>query len=245
MKSKQAKKPAGRRIRISRERFANTGQSRGATKISFRLSRAARVVVGVKGPGPSCELAGRLPVSGKKGLNEIRFDGTVRKVTRQTVDGVTLEFPRQVTLEPGTYLLELTSRAGKRRLARTFVTIVDPNAPKRQYLLPQCSSRGRVAVSWPTDGAVLASTGGAATLQGDLGKSNAKPVQSKTSEVLGEVGPNLSESTPEASGLPLPGAAQDGAGRSFLETFVLGLVVAAALAVAAAFVLLRGRRQLI
>ena len=111
--------------------------------ISFGLTRSAKVVFDIFGPGPSCALAGKLPLAGKKGLNRYRFDGTVTKVVSETAGGVTVESVQNVTLEPGTYKLELNSRGGKRRLAQTFVTVVDPSSPRKAYPSPDCSAARR------------------------------------------------------------------------------------------------------
>jgi peptidoglycan hydrolase-like protein with peptidoglycan-binding domain len=227
---------AGPRIRSSRARFANTGAKRGATVISFRLSRSAPLVLGVKGPGPSCELAGRVPIAGKQGLNKVRFDGTVRKVTRQEVDGVMLEFVQEVTLEPGTYLLELTSRAGKRKLAHSFVTIVDPKSPREVYARPRCSAAGLAALPRSVSGD---------TPSLDEGGTRVRSVPAAPSSGEGTVSKVLGQAFPQDLGLPSTTADGDEP-HSLLELILLGLVIASLIALAVAVVgsLRRGRPAL-
>jgi hypothetical protein len=208
----------------SRKRFANRGAKRSETVISFRLSRSARVALRVNGPGPSCELAGRVPIAGKKGRNQVLFDGTVQKVHRESFGSVTLETVRQVRLEPGTYLVELTSRAGKRRLARTFVTIVDPQSPHARYALPQCSSHGVALNTWLTGSALAAADGSVATVQSVSGAGSSPGEDGGGSEVLGGVSPKLDQGEPEAGGFPFPEATAAG-GFSFFETVLFAVVL--------------------
>ena len=201
-------------------------------------------MIGIKGPGPSCELAGRVQIAGKRGVNQVLFDGTVEKVEREAGPEVTLETVRQVPLEPGTYLLELTSRAGKRKLARTFVTIVDPQSPQRRYAEPQCFSRDFALITRPTDGALPAADGSVATVQSASATESSRGEEGEGSEVLGEVGPKLGQDTPEASGVPFPGSTADGDERSLLETLLLAIALTSlfGLVVAIFASLRRGRR---
>lgn len=175
------------------------------------------------GPGPSCELAGRVPIAGKKGRNQVHFDGTVRRVQRETVGDVTLETVRQVPLEPGTYLLELTSRAGKRKLARTFVTIVDPDLPRKRYVRPQCSSGG-LAARTPVGVAPPIADMLAATAQSVSAGKNSAAGEREDSEVLGD-------RSPEAGGAPIPAPIETTDGRS-LEIVLLMLAIVLALVAA-------------
>lgn len=110
------------RFDVSRERFANRGKRRGATVVRFRLSRAARLVLVVRGPGPSCATVARIAFRGHAGANRFRFDGRI--------DGR--------PLEPGTYLLTPRLRGSRADLGRAYVTIVPPGAPKVARVLPVC-----------------------------------------------------------------------------------------------------------
>jgi hypothetical protein len=48
-----------------------------AARITFTLSRPGRVLFVVRGPAPSCRVAGRFSVRGDRGVNHIRFTGKV------------------------------------------------------------------------------------------------------------------------------------------------------------------------
>lgn len=60
-------------------------RSRPGVALRFSLPRAARIVIVVRGPLPSCELAGRFAARGKRGANQIRFFGRIRG--RELVEG--------------------------------------------------------------------------------------------------------------------------------------------------------------
>jgi hypothetical protein len=61
-------------IRAQRVRVA--GRKRAA-RITFTLSRPGRVLFVVRGPAPSCRVAGRFSVRGDRGVNHVRFTGKV------------------------------------------------------------------------------------------------------------------------------------------------------------------------
>jgi len=61
-------------IRARRLRVA--GRNRAA-RITFTLSRPGRVLFVVRGPAPSCQVAGRFTVRGERGVNHVRFTGRV------------------------------------------------------------------------------------------------------------------------------------------------------------------------
>jgi hypothetical protein len=61
-------------IRARRVRLA--GRKRAA-RITFTLSRPGRVLFVVRGPAPSCQVAGRFTVRGDRGVNHVRFTGRV------------------------------------------------------------------------------------------------------------------------------------------------------------------------
>ena len=48
-----------------------------AARITFTLNRRGRVLFVVRGPAPSCRVAGRFSVRGKRGVNNVRFSGKV------------------------------------------------------------------------------------------------------------------------------------------------------------------------
>ena len=172
--------------------------------ISFRLSRRARILLAVTGPGPSCDLVGRVPIAGRAGLNRVRFNGTVRKVR----------------LEPGTYLLESRLRAGGRRLGRTFVTIVDPESPGKRYARPQCLPTDLAALVRPAFGAVPALDEIVATVPSVPAAPNSVRTQSvddQRAQVLGQISPpGVGASIDVANG---------GGSREILELVLLSIVI--------------------
>jgi len=111
------------RFDVTRNRFTNRGKKRGATTIRFRLARAARLLLVVRGPGPSCATVARIAFRGHKGANRFRFDGRVAGRP----------------LEPGTYLLTLRLRGRKAHLGREYVSIVAPGAQPAARVVPQCT----------------------------------------------------------------------------------------------------------
>lgn len=126
--AERRRNPAGRtssqrgarvtRLHASRKRIG-PGTKRRATRITFRLSAATRVVFFVRGPAPSCEVVGRFTVRGHRGENRIRFTGRVGRTM----------------LGPGTY--RVTARpAGRPREAHRVVLIIG-NGPREQL---NCSS---------------------------------------------------------------------------------------------------------
>jgi hypothetical protein len=63
-------------IRAGRVRITKQGRKRAA-RITFTLNRPSRVVFVVRGPAPSCRVAGRFSVRGDRGVNHVRFTGKV------------------------------------------------------------------------------------------------------------------------------------------------------------------------
>lgn len=61
---------------IQARRLRVAGRNRGA-RITFTLSRSGRVLFVVRGPAPSCQVAGRFTVRGDRGVNHVRFAGRV------------------------------------------------------------------------------------------------------------------------------------------------------------------------
>jgi hypothetical protein len=152
------------RFDVTRNRFTNRGKKRGATTIRFRLARAARLVLVVRGPGPSCATVARIAFRGHAGANRFRFDGRVAGRP----------------LEPGTYLLTLRLRGRKAHLGREYVSIVAPGAPPEARVVPQCTetrlargflgdvegpAAGRASPTPPSD-----HSGGPATREGVRGE---------------------------------------------------------------------------
>lgn len=61
-------------IRAGRVRVA---RQKRAARITFTLNRPGRVLFVVRGPAPSCGVAGRFTVRGDRGINHVRFTGRV------------------------------------------------------------------------------------------------------------------------------------------------------------------------
>jgi len=129
----------GSRLRLrgferSYTRIRNRGASLTTTILSFQLSRSARLVLAVRGPGPGCELAGRIRIAGHKGLNLFAFDGTIRNRP----------------LEPGTYMLTTQEKGRTKDLARSYITVVARKSSKPTAPRPKCSSRATLASTPPS-----------------------------------------------------------------------------------------------
>ena len=68
-------------------------RNRVSVRLAFVLPKADRLFVIVRGPAPSCRIAGYIPVRGRKGANTVFFAGRVHGRR----------------LEPGVYLLSLST----------------------------------------------------------------------------------------------------------------------------------------
>ena len=207
--------------------------------ISFGLTRSAKVVLDVFGPGPGCVLAGKVPLAGKRGLNRFRFDGTVQQIVRETFEDVTIENVEYVPLEPGTYKLELNSRGGKRRLAQTLVTIVDPSSPRKVFPSPDCSAD---SVELSTFAALASDSGSSSSPDEPLATQGVTPAGStdsteeSDSDVLG------GEVSRQGLGVPIERGAAGDESPTLLEVLLLALALGLVLALLVAA--LRRRRPL-
>ena len=121
------------RVRASRSRFATRGPaSRRGTRISFRLVRAAKIILVVRGPRPSCAVAGKTTVHGRRGLNRVPFSGRFH----------------HRPLAPGTYTITVIAvRGGSRRELGTIpVQVVPPgrvrNGGSAPLTVAPCSASG-------------------------------------------------------------------------------------------------------
>jgi hypothetical protein len=100
----------------------------GVVTVRFRLARARRVIVILRGPLPSCNPTARYALRGRRGTNAVRFDGTVGKQR----------------LKPGSYLLGIKPVTGS--TVRWAAVHVGPRGaqplPRRivRPALGQCSS---------------------------------------------------------------------------------------------------------
>lgn len=97
--------------------------NRISVRLRFRLPKADRVFLIVRGPAPSCRIVGYIPVRGRKGVNDVAFVGRVNGRR----------------LEPGTYLISLsTSRRLVPDAATEYVRVV---SPRRSLPLPDSAPK--------------------------------------------------------------------------------------------------------
>ena len=116
---------------------------RVSVRLAFVLPKADRIFLIVRGPAPSCEIAGYIPVRGRKGVNRVYFAGRVHGRR----------------LDPGVYLISLSPN---RRLVpgapTEYVRVVSkrraqplPDSARK----PSCRTVSTLAAD-STDGAALA-----------------------------------------------------------------------------------------
>jgi hypothetical protein len=86
--------------------------------VAFRLRSAATVVFTVRGPSPSCGVAGKKFVRGHSGVNRVRLNGRFG----------------DHTLSPGTYELVVIARRGKARsrVGKISIQVVPPGSRVRR-----------------------------------------------------------------------------------------------------------------
>ena len=170
------------------------------------LQKADRLFVVVRGPAPSCRIAGYIPVRGRKGANTVFFAGRVHGRR----------------LGPGVYLLSLsTNRRLDPAAATEYVRVV---SRRRSVPLPErtpkpsCSDVAGASTSDAIERTVLA---GAATKT-----SKPRPTASLAGTAAGS--PSGNENDDGASGLPdsgVLGAATDVADEQpFVAIAVLTIV---------------------
>ncbi len=93
-------------IRARPARTERGGTRKRAARITFTLNAAARVVFVVRGPAPSCGIAGRFKVRGSRGVNHVRFTGRLGRRN----------------LPYGTY--RITARTSGRKPSRAVVVVL-------------------------------------------------------------------------------------------------------------------------
>lgn len=181
-------------------------RNRVSVRLAFVLPKADRLFVIVRGPAPSCRIAGYIPVRGRKGANTVFFAGRVHGRR----------------LEPGVYLLSLSTN---RRLdpsgATEYVRVV---SRRRSVPLPgrtpkaSCSDVAGASTSDAIERTVLA---------GAVAKtSRPRPSASLAGTAAGS--PSGNENDDGASGLPESGvlgaATGDASERPFVAIAVLTIV---------------------
>ena len=105
--------------------------NRVSVRLAFRLPNAGRRFLIVRGPAPSCRIAGYIPVRGRKGVNTIYFAGRVNGRR----------------LEPGVYLISLSpNRRLVRGAATEYVRVV---SPRRSVPLPDQARKPTCSTAAP------------------------------------------------------------------------------------------------
>lgn len=104
--------------RVSRARFHSAGRGSRGTTITFRLTAPATVVLLVRGPSPSCDLAGRRVFSLGRGVSRVRFLGRFHGRP----------------LAPGTYGITMAARrrGADTILGRLAIAVVPPHERVRR-----------------------------------------------------------------------------------------------------------------
>jgi hypothetical protein len=100
---------------VSRRRFSTRGpKGKRGTVVAFRLRAPATVVFTVRGPSPSCGVAGKKFVRGRRGVNKVRLSG---------------RFGHH-RLAPGTYEIVVVARRGHttKRVGRISIQVVRPGS---------------------------------------------------------------------------------------------------------------------
>jgi len=219
----------GSRLRLrgserSHTRIRNRGAWPTTTVLSFQLSRSARLVLAVRGPGPGCELAGRIRIAGHKGLNLFAFDGTIRNRP----------------LEPGTYLLTTQEKGRTKDLARSYITVVARKSSKPTAPRPKCSSRATLASTPPSGSAsqILGFPGAAffaaREVSDETGVTSSGEARGSSQNGRGsrDAGGVLGELSPVSSGLPeLPAIERPQGVSVFLAILLLALLLGSLLGV--------------
>ena len=222
----------GSRLRLrgferSYTRIRNRGASLTTTILSFQLSRSARLVLAVRGPGPGCELAGRIRIAGHKGLNLFAFDGTIRNRP----------------LEPGTYMLTTQEKGRTKDLARSYITVVARKSSKPTAPRPKCSSRATLASTPPSGLAsqILGFPGAAFFAAREVSDETGVTSSGEAREARGssqngrgsrDAGGVLGELSPVSSGLPeLPAIERPQGVSVFLAILLLALLLGSLLGV--------------
>jgi len=193
---------------------AHRTANRVSVRLAFVLPKRARIFLVVRGPAPSCRVAGVIPVRGRKGENTVFFAGRVHGRR----------------LEPGVYLISLSpNRRYAPGAATEYVRVV---SARRSVPLPNGAKKPSC-----TEAASLAAAATSPTLAGDapLQNADAQPA----AEVAGVAvrGPSGDENDDGAAGLPDPGVLGAATGSAdedpFLAIALLTLVAGLLLAMLA------------
>lgn len=188
-------------------------------RFSFVLPGSSRIFLVVRGPVPSCSVAGVIPVRGRKGVNDVAFTGRVHGRR----------------LEPGVYLISLSST--KRPVPGAPTEYVRVVSPRRSVPLPDSAPKPSCRESL-----LLAYPGTARILLAETKRPVATPAGLATTPLPSSPGGTaaggsggeengLSGILPDAG--PLGGDAPDGGLEAFAAIAALAVVGALLLAMLA------------
>jgi hypothetical protein len=155
----------------------------------------------VRGPAPSCEVAGRFSVRGRRGVNGVRFKGRIGRRT----------------LRPGTYTITARSRRGV-TLRRLVLVLLPPRGDARAETL-DCSS----GPSTPSTAATAAGAGSTAP-------PPAKPAK-KASGVLPAIERKLRQVPDALPPLPVIAGSEPGSASWFVGLLALALLALSGLGI--------------
>ena len=114
-------------IRARSVRVVRRGQAKRAARITFTLNAPGRVVFVVRGPAPSCQVAARFRVRGRRGANEVRFTGRVGRRN----------------LPQGTY--RITARAPGRAPSRPIVVVIGESGDRDAFACSRAAAAVEIA----------------------------------------------------------------------------------------------------
>lgn len=165
-------------------------------RLAFSLSRAQRLFLIVRGPTPSCQVVGVIPVRGHKGVNKLTFAG--RAEGRN--------------LRPGSYLLSLSTV--RQPLAAAPTTLVDVVSKRR-------SVPAKPGAEKPTCEALASGSGPLFRLLRHEGAVEGPAAGSARGHAVSSPPPANSDQQHDVLGVATPGAGLDsGSSADRLESLI-------------------------
>jgi len=199
-----ARKLEGKRVRT---------KGRVKVRLDFTLSRAARLFLIVRGPSPSCRVAGYIPVKGDKGKNTVIFAGRAQGHP----------------LEPGVYLLSLSmTRSVTPGAPSEYVRVV---SPRRAVPLPDSASKPSCAEATEAPASFTTTWVSLIRAMPPTATAAATPDSKRPRAQIASAQKNESDGQDAAGLLPSPDSALDGVTSSanehpFAAIAVLALIAA-------------------
>ena len=203
-------------------------RNRVSVRLDFTLPKADRIFVIVRGPTPSCRIAGYIPVRGRKGQNTVAFAGRVHGRR----------------LDPGVYLISLSPN---RRLvpgaATAYVRVV---SPRRAIPLPDSarkpSCNDAVALTTDSTARILIAETAPAVSTPTVRPAPAPTRPRVARTVPADDGGEQDEDDEEAAGfLPDAGVLGVATGEGVVEPFVTFALLSLVAALLVAFAALANR----